>query len=197
MLVELRPETGAIRFSTTQSTADDAVELADTFATEFTTYLSERQDLLREERIAANLARIDELETQITPLERQVVADPNDEIARAKLDALSRQYSVAFEQSSQLQQDQGQLVSTTLESAQALAITTSESGLSAPRSRVSRGVLGAIVGAIAGLVVALMLARVDRRLRSREQAESELDLRGSGVDPTGQRRRYDDRGGDT
>ena len=153
--VELQRETGALRFSTTQATADDAVLIADTFADEFTTYLNERQDRLREERVAINLTRLDELESQITPLDRQVVADPTDEIARAQLDALSRQYSVAFEQGSQLQQDQGQLVATTLESAQALAVTSSEGGLSAPRSRVSRGILGAIVGAIAGVGVCL------------------------------------------
>lgn len=176
VLVELQRETGALRFSTTQPTADEAVLIADTFAEEFTGYLSERQDLLREERVAVNLARLEELESQITPLERQVVTDPDDEIARAQLDALSRQYSVAFEQGSQLQQDQGQLVATTLESAQALAITSGDSGLSAPRSRVSRGALGAVVGGIAGLGVALVLARVDRRVRSREQAEAVLGL---------------------
>jgi len=175
--VELARDTGAMRFSTSQPTADEAVLLTDTFADEFTTYLSERQDQLREDRIASNLARIEELEAQITPLERQVVVDPNDEIARSQLDALSRQYSAAFEQSSQLQQDQGQLAATTLESAQAIAVTVNQaSGLSAPRSRVGRGVFGAIVGAIAGLGVALVLTRLDRRLRTREQAEEALDL---------------------
>lgn len=185
VLVELRPDTGAMRFSTTQESGDEAVEIVDTFADVFTKYLSERQDRLREERIASNLARLDELEGEITPLERQLVDNPNDEIARSQLDALSRQYSVAFEQRNLLQQDQGQLVATTLESAQALESTTSERGLRAPRSRMSRGLLGAIVGAIAGLGVALLLSRVDRRLRTREQAEEVLNLQAQvSIEPT-------------
>lgn len=175
--VKLDPQTGAMRISTTQESAERAVQIADEFANQFTSYLAERQDRLREDRVAATLARLDELEAEIEPLRRRVVFDPTDVVAQAQLDALSRQYSVAFEQNSQLQQDRGQLQLTTLETAQAIALADETTGLSAPRSRLSRGILGGIVGLLAGIGVALLLARLDRRLRTRAQAEHVLGLR--------------------
>jgi len=68
------------------------------------------------------------------------------------------------------------LAATTLESAQAIAITNTQGGITAPRSRRSRGTLGAIVGALGGLAVAVLLTKADRRLRTREQIEQALDL---------------------
>ena len=97
-----------------------------------------------------------------------------DPVARAQLDALTRQYSVAFEQYNTLQEDQGQLVLTTLEEAQGVPVE--EKGLSAPQSRVSRGVLGALVGAAIGFGIALLLARADRRIRTTDQLTEMLGL---------------------
>ena len=168
-------QTGALQISTTQETEDDAVAIADTFANELSTYLAERQDQLSQDRIAATLARLDDLEAQINEVEATVLMPPRtpdgepieDPVARAQLDALSRQYSVVFEQYNTLKADQGQLVLTTLEEAQGVPIQ--ERGLSAPRSRVSRGVLGALVGAAIGFGIALLLARADRRIRTTDQ----------------------------
>jgi Mrp family chromosome partitioning ATPase/capsular polysaccharide biosynthesis protein len=168
-------QTGALQISTTQETEDDAVAIADTFAIELSTYLAERQDQLSQDRIAATLTRLDDLEAQINEIEATVLIpsdDPDgepaeDPVARAQLDALSRQYSVVFEQYNTLNAEQGQLVLTTLEEAQGVPIE--ERGLSAPRSRVSRGVLGALVGAAIGFGIALLLARADRRIRTTDQ----------------------------
>ena len=168
-------QTGALQISTTQETEEDAVAIANAFANELSTYLAERQDQLAQDRIAATLARLDELEAQINEVEATVLMpaeDPDgepieDPVARAQLDALSRQYSVVFEQYNSLNADQGQLVLTTLEEAQGVPIE--ERGLSAPRSRVSRGVLGALVGGAIGFGIALLLARADRRIRSTDQ----------------------------
>jgi Mrp family chromosome partitioning ATPase len=175
--VTLDQQASALRISTTQDSADEAVTIADAFANQLTSYIAERQDSLREQRLSANLSRLEQLEAQIEDLQVEVVFNPDDAVAQAQLDALSRQYSVAFEQSELLQQDQGQLVLTTLESAQAIAQTPESTGLAAPRSRVSRGILGAVVGAIAGIAVALVLAQFDKRIRSRAQAEQLLNLR--------------------
>ena len=138
-------QTGALQISTTQETEDEAVAIANAFADELSGYLAERQDQLSQDRIAATLTRLDELEAQINEVEATVLMpseDPDgepieDPVARAQLDALSRQYSVVFEQYNSLNADQGQLVLTTLEEAQGVPIE--ERGLSAPRSRVSRG----------------------------------------------------------
>ena len=123
-------QTGALEISTTQETEADAVAIADAFAEELTTYLSERQDQLSQDRIAATLGRLNELEAQINDVEATVLMsspDPDgvpieDPVARAQLDALSRQYSVVFEQYNTLQADQGQLVLTTLEEAQGVPV---------------------------------------------------------------------------
>ena len=177
-------QTGALQISTTQETADEAVAVADAFGDELTTYLAERQDQLRQDRLASTLTRLEELEAQIQEVEDDVLipADPNDPnaqptedpVARAQLDALSRQYSVVFEQFDSLQQDQGQLVLTTLERAQPVAIT--EQGLSAPRSRFGRAVLGGIAGFAIGVGVAMVLGRADRKIRTPQQAEEVLGL---------------------
>jgi Mrp family chromosome partitioning ATPase/capsular polysaccharide biosynthesis protein len=182
VLVNSDQQTGALQISTIQDTRDEAVAIADAFANELTTYLSERQDQLRQDRINSTLARLEDLEAQIDEVEATVLLpldDPEglpieDPVARAQLDALSRQYSVVFEQFNALQADQGQLVLTTLEEAQGVPIE--ERGLSAPRSRVSRGVLGGIVGAAVGFGIALLLARADRRIRTTDQLTELLGI---------------------
>jgi Mrp family chromosome partitioning ATPase len=173
--VQVDQQTGALRISTTQSTAERAVLVADTFADELVSYLSERQDSLRAQRLTSTLAEVDSLETELKTLESQVAAAPNDAILSSRLDALSREYSVLYEQYRGLQQDQGQLQLTTLERAQAIAVT--DRGLSAPRSRSSRGALGGLVGLALGIGAALLLARTDRRIRSHAQAEAIVGLR--------------------
>jgi Mrp family chromosome partitioning ATPase len=178
-------QTGALRITTTQATAEDAVEIADAFGDELTTYLAERQDELRQDRLASTLTRLEDLEAQINEIEGELLVAPidntgpaaepsEDPVARAQLDALSRQYSVVFEQFNALQQDQGQLVLTTLERAQPVAIT--EQGLSAPRSRTGRALLGAITGFALGVGVAMVLGRADRKIRTPQQAAEVLGL---------------------
>ena len=175
-------QTGALQISTTQETEEDAVAIANAFANELSSYLAERQDELAQDRIASTLARLDELEAQINEVEATVLTPSNDPdgapiedpVARAQLDALSRQYSVAFEQYNTLNAEQGQLVLTTLEEAQGVPIQ--EKGLSAPRSRVSRGVLGALVGGAIGFGIALLLARADRRIRTTDQLSELLGV---------------------
>jgi Mrp family chromosome partitioning ATPase len=180
-------QTGALRITTTQATADEAVAVADAFGDELIAYLAERQDQLRQDRLASTLQRLEELEAQIDEIEDGLLVaadsdDPEarpteDPVVRAQLDALSRQYSVVFEQFDSLQADQGQLLLTTLERAQPVAIT--EQGLSAPRSRTGRALLGGIAGFAVGVGVALVLGRADRKIRTPQQAEEVLGLAAS------------------
>lgn len=166
-------QSGAFRITTTQATAEEAVQIADSFADELVSYLAERQDSLREERLTSSLTRLQGLEGQLTEAQDAVVRNPDDSVARAELDAFSRQYSVAFEQYNSLQlTDQGSLVLTTLERAQPVPITSR--GLTAPQSRRARGTLGALVGIAMGVGLAVLLSRTDRKVRSREQVEQLL-----------------------
>ncbi|CAB4862675.1 unannotated protein [freshwater metagenome] len=177
--VAVDQNTGALRITTKQSTAELSVQVADAFADELTKYIAERQDSLQFDRLAASRERLDSLKTDIEKLEPVAAANPNDKVTAAQLDALSRQYSVAFEQLSQLQVDRGQLQLTTLERAQAIAVEGQGgvSGISAPTSRTSRGILLGGVGGMVGFGVVLLLAKLDRRIRTRTQAETIFGLR--------------------
>lgn len=178
VVVELNEQAGAIRIGTEQDSSQRAVSIADAFAEELTLYLAERQDTLVELRLAAVGKRLDDLQAQMRELQKKVAADPKDTVAQAELDALSRRYSAAYEQQSALNEDQAQIVLTTLESAQPVKVTTSAGrGLTAPRSRFSRGVLGGLLGGLIGVGVAMLLARADRRIRTRAQAEQIFGLR--------------------
>ena len=180
VVVTVDQASGALRITTTQSTAEQAVLVADSFADELTKYLAERQDTLQFDRLAASQKRLDSLKIQIQQLETVAAASPNDKVTAAQLDALAHQYSLAFEQNNQLQINQGQLQLTTLERAEAIAVqgqNSSIAGLSAPQSRGSRGILLGGVGAMIGFGVVLILARLDRRIRTRQQAESIFGLR--------------------
>lgn len=168
--VTLDQASGALAISTTQATADKAVKVADAFAEELTAYIAESQDARRTVRLDSTLSRLEKLEKEIAGLQRQAAAKPDDRVLQAQLDAKSRQYSVVFEQYDNLQSDTATLILTTLQRAQAIAQTQS-SGLSAPKSRTTRGALGLIVGSILGVGVAVLMGRLDRRVRSRAQAE--------------------------
>jgi Mrp family chromosome partitioning ATPase len=101
--------------------------------------------------------------------------DPENPTLQARQSAILRQYSVVFEQSELLETNPPVLGFTTLQRAQ--AVETTDQGLSAPTSRSSRALLGALVGAAIGVGIALLLGQLDRRLRTREQAESVMDMR--------------------
>lgn len=168
-------ETSALTISTTGASAERVEIVADTFADELASYLAERQDFLYQERLAAALERLSDAEAELTEVTTQLAADPEDPILTAQQSAISRQYSVAFEQSEELSATPPVLGLTTLERAQ--AVETTDRGITAPQSRQSRAVLGAIVGMAVGVGIALLLGVLDRRIRSREQAEEALDLR--------------------
>ncbi len=169
--VTLDQSTGALSLTTTQDSAGRATEVADAFADELTTYIAERQDSLREARLAATLDRLESLETEIGDLQKEIARKPDDRVIAAQLDAKSRQYSVIFEQYDNLQSERSTLTLTTLQRAEALPVQDA-GGLTTPKSRTTRGGLGFALGTTIGIAVALMLGRIDRRVRTRAQAEA-------------------------
>lgn len=178
LTVELNAQTGAIRIGTEQASAQRAVDIADAFAEELTAYLAERQDVLVEQRSAAVQKRLEDLQSQMRTLQNKLALNQNDEVVRSQLDAISRRYSAAYEQQSSLGDTQSQIVLTTLESAQPVKVLSNAGrGLAAPRSRLSRGVLGGFLGGLVGAGIALLLARADRRIRTRSQAEQIFGIR--------------------
>jgi Mrp family chromosome partitioning ATPase len=172
---EFDNSTGALTISTTQEEARRAELVADTFADELTSYLAERQDAVYQDRLAAALQRLADLEVELNDVTLALAANPESPTLSAQQSAVSRQYSVAFEQSEELTVNPPVLGFTTIQRAEAVDIT--DRGISAPTGRTSRAILGMLVGAALGAGVALLLGQLDRRLRTREQAEFVMDMR--------------------
>lgn len=169
------PLTGALTITTAQDSADRSEAVANAFADELNSYLAERQDVIYEQRLTAASERLSELETDLNAVTLELAGEPESPTLLARQTAVSRLYSVAFEQSAELEATPPVVSFTSLQRAQAVDIT--DSGIGAPTSRSSRALLGMIVGAAVGLGVALALGQFDRRLRTREQAEEVMDLR--------------------
>ena len=167
--------TGALTISTVQDGADRAELVSNAFADELIAYLSERQDAVYQKRLADASNRLAELEVQLNEVTFELGLDSESTTLQAQQEAISRQYSVAFEQDQLLDSNPPLLGFTTLQRAQ--AVETTDQGLSAPTSRSSRALLGGLVGAALGVGIALLLGQLDRRLRTREQAESVMDMR--------------------
>ena len=177
VIVNFDFNTGALTVETTQAAAASAEQIADTFADNINSYLIERQDQIYQDRLAASISRLDELETKLDDLTADLAIEPDDPVLIAQRDAVSRQYSVAFEQNEALTESPSVLAFTTLERAQAIEQTTESGGLSAPTSRTVRGLMGMVAGLMLGIGVVVVLSLLDRRLRTREQAEAVMGIR--------------------
>lgn len=175
--------TGALTIETSQDTASQAELIANTFADVLNTYLAERQDVVYQDRLSSSLDRLDRLQEQLKTLSAEAAADPADGVVSAQRDAIARQYSVAFEQNEALTDSPPVLAFTTLQRAQAIPVEQGGGGLSAPRSRTTRGLLGLIAGLGVGVCIAVLFGVLDRRIRTREQAEAVVDLRARVVIP--------------
>jgi Mrp family chromosome partitioning ATPase/capsular polysaccharide biosynthesis protein len=168
--------TGALTVTTVQDSAQWAERVADVYAEVLNAYLVERQDVLYQNRLAALLTRLEELERELNRLTDKLAVNPGDPVIEAQRGAVARQYGVAFEQSETLSSSPNILSFSTLQRAQAVP-ETEGGGISAPTSRLTRAVMGGILGAALGMAVALLLGVLDRRLRTREQVESLLGMR--------------------
>jgi len=168
-------ETGALVFRTQQPTAESAIEIADGFAEETAAYLAERQLESTSRGIERWASKVRELKAELEAKQAIVAADETNVAAVAERDAIQGQYQLAFEQQAKLSAAGLDEVLQPLQSAEAFPVVAG--GFSAPSSRSVRGLLGALVGATLGLGLAVVLARIDRRLRSREQAEETTGLR--------------------
>lgn len=166
---------GALLFSTTSDTAEEAEQIADTFADATNAYLIDRQTVVYNQRVQASRERLAEFEAQLDELTAELGLDPENPTLLAQRDAISRQYSLAFEQDRSLSTPPSFLSFTTLEFAQAVPVV--DRGLSAPTGRRTRAVMGVLAGLAVGAAVALLLGRLDRKIRTRDQAEDALGMR--------------------
>ncbi len=169
------PLTGALVFRTSQPTAELAVAIADGFANETAAYLAERQVQWTQSLLQQWAEKVSDLKAELDEKQAVIGTDETNRAGIAELEAVQGQYQLAFEQQTKLSAATSSELLTPLQPAQAVPVVAG--GLSAPNSRSMRGLLGALVGATLGLGSAVVLGRIDRRLRSREQAEETTGLR--------------------
>jgi len=165
----------SITFTTRAPDGQQAEAIVDAFADELSTFITIRQDELREQRLTAASLRLEELQADVRDLSTQLLANPGDRIVQAKLDAATRRYSTVFEEYDTLQGQPRIISLVTLESGEAIPVDAG--GFRAPRSRLSRGLLLGVAGAVVGLGVVLLLSLLDPRIRRRAQAEAILGIR--------------------
>jgi Mrp family chromosome partitioning ATPase len=175
-------ETSALTISTERGTAEQAEMISNAFADQLNTYLTERQDEVYNDRLAASRNRVLELTAELNEITSELGQTPDDPILLAERDAVSRQYAQAYEQNDDLERGPSRLSFTTLERAQALPQV--DRGLSAPASRTTRATMGFVVGGALGVALALLLGRLDRKIRSREQAEDLVGMRARVIIPS-------------
>jgi capsular polysaccharide biosynthesis protein len=166
---------GALRFQSSDETAETAEQIADTFASVTNSYLIERQTAVHNDRVEASRNRLESFRSQLDELTAQLAFDPGEPRPSGRTRCDSRQYSLAFEQDQSLSVTPSFLSFTPLQWAQAVPVV--DRGLSAPTGRRTRAVMGMVAGLAIGIAVALLLGRLDRKVRTREQAEELLGMR--------------------
>ncbi|MEI7546465.1 MAG: hypothetical protein WCK21_00190 [Actinomycetota bacterium] len=162
---------GAVTITTKQSAPDAAVNLVNAFGDVLVAFIAEHQVDIKNVRLGRLTGRKATLEASLKDLQKQLAAAPNDALVQARLNAASSEYSATIQQYNEINTSNSTLTLTPLEKGTAIEVTRGSSGLGAPKSRTTRGILGFILGLGVGAAVALLLSRLDRRIRSRAHAE--------------------------
>jgi len=171
ILVSVDVASGAVTITTTQDAPETATELVNAFGEELATFIAELQDEQRTKRLGRLNNQLSVLKAELVDLQAKLAAKPNDAVLQADLNAASATYSATAQQIDTITNDTSMLTLNELQRGTAVPVAQS-SGLSAPKSRSSRGVLGMLLGLLVGGAVAVVLGRLDRRIRNREHAEA-------------------------
>ncbi|HXY92113.1 MAG TPA: P-loop NTPase [Acidimicrobiia bacterium] len=184
--------------------AQRAVQLADTFATELIASLNAKEQAAFTADVNQITDRLNTYQKQRDALLPQMLANPQDEFIRSQYDAAVQNYGNTYQQYLQ-RVGAGAPTSAVsdLEPAEAIPISSAEysARLAAGESGdnhftagnqntslqtatsgssfddpVSRGILGGLLGLLAGVGLALVANKLDRRIRTRDQAEAAYGL---------------------
>jgi Mrp family chromosome partitioning ATPase len=180
-----------------------AATLADTFASELIATLNAKELDAFTVDVNTLTDRLDKLQKNRDTLLAQLTANPNDQFVRGQYDAAASNYSNTFQQYLQknslgappaavspLEQAEPVPIGSSVYNALLSRGLTGTNHLTgdatntfiAPASGssfddpVSRGVLGGLLGLLAGVGLALVAHKLDRRVRTRDEAEAAFEL---------------------
>ena len=198
--------TNTLEITVAEPTADGAVQTADTFADQLIAALGRRDtDRYNSQRDYLS-NRINNLTGQVNTLTGQLAGNPADKVVAAQLNTAQNELGQTLtdfgnltatgpptSRLSVLEQAQAVPINKTeydsrlnlgalgqnhlqVGSSTTPTIVTASSSDSALNGKPARGVFGAIVGLVAGIGLALLLERLNRRIRTHEDAEAAFGL---------------------
>jgi capsular exopolysaccharide synthesis family protein len=173
---EGNPETGLVRITATSTDPDEAATVANEFATQLVAYLSD-QITSTTQTLAKDLRdRIRVLEEDIAGLSQQIGTDPTgDDALVAARDSAATTLTNYRIQLNQIV-TQGATGPGLLPIQEAVPVEVADQVTFDVRSTGARLALAAVLGLLASIGIVLLLEKLDRRIRTREQAERSLDL---------------------
>jgi capsular exopolysaccharide synthesis family protein len=170
------PETGILRITATSTDPEEATAVANEFATQLVAFLNQSTLETAAEQEKELRADIGELNDAINDLNQRIGTDlTGDEALVAEREALFPALSTL---NAQLQQLRTQTATgpglVTIQDA--VPIEVAGQVTFDVRSTGARLALAALLGLVASIGIVLLLEKLDRRIRTREQAERSLDL---------------------
>jgi capsular exopolysaccharide synthesis family protein len=170
------PETGLLNVTATSTDPEEARVLADTFADQLLIVMTEAVTATATEQIADLRPRINRLNEEIAQLNARIGSDPTgDELLLADRDAKIAAVTPLYGTLQQLltQNAAGPQLTKIQD---AVPLPVQDAALFQVRSTTSRLLVAFVLGLAAAIGVVLILERVDRRIRTKQQAEEHLDL---------------------
>jgi capsular exopolysaccharide synthesis family protein len=160
-----------LHITATAGTEDEAIKLANAFATELITFIDETETQRTQDaasEAASNAARV---EAEIDALNAQIAQNPpNRPALEAQVAAKTRELGLAMGTE---ETAGGAAEYTSIRPAQS---AKTDAGFVAGASRAQRSLFAGVVAALLGFGVAIMLDRSDSRLRTKESAERHFGL---------------------
>lgn len=171
---------GTLTVTSTDADGERAALLANTFAEEIVSYLSERIEADRIADLARATARVDRLQARARELDAAIAPLPIDSIDRrllsAERDAVLAQLPGAIQEVQQSSVPASSPGLSTLQAAVPVPVASDEPVFTPPTDRSGRLLTAALVGLVLGIGLALAADRFDTRVRSRRGAKQAFGL---------------------
>ena len=183
--IAIDKDSATLAIITIQDTPERAADIVDALGIEMVEILAEQQERNRETSARRTFERLDQLQTQIGDIERQIAAatpviagrpvDPGRDqangVLEAQRDALIDQYRLTYVRIQSIAQSEGsQGPVQTLEEAD--PVPAEQSAFQLPSGPLGRSIFVGVLGFLAGSIAAIVLDRMDTRLRTKEATEA-------------------------